>query len=535
MGKKIALLFSVLLFAVFFFFLVFYSEEPGDVETLKPGVYAGEVRQAHKLSKNLSPALDPSEVRLCFRGEELACDRTTNTFYLPVDMELEEWEAGSFTDASGDIQILPMKDYTLLDKKQLVADGTPVEFLAWKEEEEICTKVWVVFTGLSVVRMETDADLDVDTVFAGSVVFYEACGGQNWTTTSVFQAHERGQTSRTYPKKGYRVNLISVTSTGVVNKKEESVLGMRTSDSWIFYAIYSDGTKVRDKFNTELWNRFGAEDTPYDAHYGTHMEYAELFVNGEYRGLYGILEPVDSDQLQISDQEYLYKRTYGRELTDELFDAADPEEYLTVLGVEIKGKKNAETARDWACFRSFVRLSESEDEVFAEEAPEFLSMDNLADMWIYLQLICGEDNIYKNMFFAFKKEADGYRLYLVPWDTDLTWGNIYVDDESSLYVASAPERADWYLEWPFADRMLSLNAGGFKELVQKRWQELRSDLFSEEKMDELLQNCIHQVQDSGAFARDAARWPDSSYDGNYESLESFMKTRLVYMDKMIQE
>jgi hypothetical protein len=54
-------------------------------------------------------------------------------------------------------------------------------------------------------------------------------------------------------------------------------------------------------------------------------------------------------------------------------------------------------------------------------------------------------------------------------------------------------------------------------------------------MDELLENCIHQVQDSGAFARDAARWPQSSQDGDYASMEAFMKTRLLYMDKMIQE
>ena len=219
-----------------------------------------------------------------------------------------------------------------------MADGCVVPFLAWKESENAGSVVYVVFTGLPVVKIDTDADLDVDTVFAGGITFYETCGQEDWTLYSVFQAHERGQTTRAYPKKGYRVNLISVTSTGVINENEQPVLGMRNSDSWIFYAIYSDGTKIRDKFNTELWNQFGAENTPYDAHFGTHMEYAELVVNGEYRGLYGILEPIDSSQLDISDREYLYKRTFGRELTTEALDSAEPEEYLTVLGMEIKGK-----------------------------------------------------------------------------------------------------------------------------------------------------------------------------------------------------
>lgn len=535
MKKKMALLGSILLFIGFFFFFVFYSAPAYEPETLEAGALAGEVRQGLKLQETVKGALDTSQIRLCFRGQELACDRESLTWYLPVDMDDERWEAGAFSDAGGEIKIFPLQDYTTLDKKTTVADGCVVPFLAWKESENAGSVVYVVFTGLPVVKIDTDADLDVDTVFAGGITFYEACGQEDWTLYSVFQAHERGQTTRAYPKKGYRVNLISVTSTGVINENEQPVLGMRNSDSWIFYAIYSDGTKIRDKFNTELWNQFGAENTPYDAHFGTHMEYAELVVNGEYRGLYGILEPIDSSQLDISDQEYLYKRTFGRELTTEALDSAEPEEYLTVLGMEIKGKDGAGTSEDWQCLRRFIEMCEADDETFEEEAEALLDMDNVADIWIYLQLLYGEDNIYKNMFFAFKKESDGYRLYLVPWDTDLSWGNIYKDSAEDLYVVSAPETAEEYLEWPLVDRLLALNVGGLREKIAARWEELRSGILTEENMKARMDECIHQVQDSGAFARDAARWPDSRHDGDYESMEAYMEKRLDFLDKWMQE
>lgn len=534
MKKKAALLVSVLLLIGFFFFFVFYSEPPKEQESLERGSLAGEVRQAEKLFSSLSPVLDSEQIRLCFKGEELACDRGQLTWYLPVDMNRETWEAGTFSDASWEIRILPLQDYTLMDKQTAVSEGYTVPFLAWSEQDGTCARIWVVFTGLPVVNIKTDADLDVDTVFAGSVMFYESCGRKDWTLYSAFQAHERGQTTRAYPKKGYRVELIDVTSSGVINKNRESVLGMRKSDSWIFYAIYSDGTKVRDKFNTELWNRFGAENTPYDAHYGTHMEYAELFVNGEYRGLYGILEPVDSAQLQISDQDYLYKRTYGRELRSELFDAAEPEEYLTALGMELKGRDGAGTRADWECFREFVLLCEAEDAEFSEDAGQLLDLDNVTDIWLYLQLLYGEDNIYKNMFFTFKKEPDGYRLYLVPWDTDLSWGNVYTDSKEDLYTVFEPERADKYLEWPLADRLIRLDTGEIRERIQKRWNGLRQTVFSEEEMEALLLDCIHQVQDSGAFARDAVRWPDSHHDGDYDGLRAFMRERIRFLDNQIQ-
>ena len=539
MTKKLVLLFSVVLFiGSLFFFAYPEKKEEQPAETLTAGALAGQVKEASRLHKRLAKTLEADQVKLCFEGEELACDREQMIFYLPVDMDLEEWEAGTFSNVDDSIEILPMKDYTLLDKQETVAQGLQIPFLAWNREGGTCRKVYVVFTGLPVVKMETTADLDIDTVFAGAVSFYEACGQEDWVLTSVFEAHERGQTTRAYPKKGYRVNLVDVTSTGISRKNKQSVLGMRKSDSWIFYAIYSDGTKVRDKFNTELWAGIGAEDTPYNAYFGTKMKYVELVVNGEYRGLYGIFEPVDKTQLAITDEEYLYKRTYGRALSQELFDSAGPDDYLTVLGMEIKGKKGNGTSLDWKQLRQFIAITEEEDEEFAQDAQQLLDLDNVADIWIYLQFLYGEDNIYKNMFFAFKKDTDGYqgyKLYLVPWDTDLTWGNVYVDSKEELYVKWAPENADRYLEWPLLDRLIELDVGGIRERIKDRWTELRSGILSEESMHEIFIECTHQVQDSGAFTRDATRWPDSRHDADYDGMKQFMKERTEFLDKMIQQ
>lgn len=532
MGKRTVLSFSVLLLAILLYVFMGEPKQEAAPKFLAPGALQGEVRQAKLLLGRLPGTLDTEEVRLCFRGEELACDRETNVWYLPADMDQEEWEEGTFTAFGEEIEVLPLLDYTMLDKQSVISEGQKIPFLAWKEEA--CAPVYVVFTGLPMVRIETGADLDVDTVFAGSIVFYEACSRQDWTVSSGFEAHERGQTTRAFPKRGYRLNLISVTGTGVVKKNPKPVLGMRDSDSWIFYAIYSDGTKVRDKFNIELWNEFGAVGTPYDAHFGTHMEYAELVVNGEYRGLYGILEPIDCRQLSISDQEYLYKRTVGRELTTDLLDTAMPEEYLTVLGMEIKGREGYGSREDWESFRRFVSIGEAGDEEFAEETEKLLNIDNAADMWLYLQMIYGEDNIYKNMFFVFKKEPEGEKMYFVPWDVDLTWGNVYADEAKSLYTVPNPEAAESYLNWPFMDRVLRLNVGEIRRVVSERYQELRGGVLSDAHMQELLETCIHQVQDSGAFERDAARWPDSHHDGDYVGMRDFMSRRMNYLDKNME-
>ena len=118
MVKKMALLFSVLLFIGSLFFFVYESEHAETQDTYESGALKGEVHEARKLQKRLAKTLDGTSVQLCFKGELLACDRESLTFYLPVDMETDAWEAGTFADQSGEFGILPLEDYTRLEKKR---------------------------------------------------------------------------------------------------------------------------------------------------------------------------------------------------------------------------------------------------------------------------------------------------------------------------------------------------------------------------------------------------------------------------------
>lgn len=101
------------------------------------------MKEASRLYKRLAKTLEADQVKLCFEGEELACDREQMIFYLPVDMDLEEWEAGTFSNVDDSIEILPMKDYTLLDKQDDCSTGTadPISGMepgGWNLQESVC-------------------------------------------------------------------------------------------------------------------------------------------------------------------------------------------------------------------------------------------------------------------------------------------------------------------------------------------------------------------------------------------------------------
>lgn len=85
------------------------------------------------------------------------------------------------------------------------------------------------------------------------------------------------------------------------------------------------------------------------------------------------------------------------------------------------------------------------------------------------------------------------------------------------------------------DRLIDLMWVESWEKIKDRWEELRSGILSEESMNEIFTECTHQVQDSGAFTRDATRWPDSRHDADYDGMKQFMKERTEFLDKMIQQ
>ena len=64
----------------------------------------------------------------------------------------------------------------------------------------------------------------------------------------------------------------------------------------------------------DLWADMSEDTIPFSDTFGTRMEYVEVIMNGEYMGLYGLMEPIDEKQLGITDggsqglHEYYYRR-----------------------------------------------------------------------------------------------------------------------------------------------------------------------------------------------------------------------------------
>lgn len=499
-----------------------------------------DVADTHRLEtiqKNLSEAAEPFFSSLAFSGETLPYDASTSTFYLPADMDSEGWETGELTSQDESVTLLFEEDFTAADKQEAIANGTRFCFYAVRGDEyQVC---YLVVTGLPVISIETEENADTE-VFGGTAYFWDnSTKSSGWAFSCILEAHIRGNTSRTYPKKGYKLSLKKQNRKGEVVEDKRSLFGLRKDDEWILNAMYSDSSKIRDKLSIDIWNSFGASRTEYpQASFGTDATYVEVFFNHEYWGLYVLMEPVDSKQLDLTkegeggQEEYSYKSVTPQ--TSDTGTLLNQESYgQTLDGYELKGKHSSIDKSSWQPLLDYLKLRDlAEDETFAEEASTLADTENALDIWIYLQAVLGIDNRGKNMYYIAKSQGTSHKIYFAPWDMDITWGDALSEGSGST-IWSVGLNTMLYSErinWLFGDRLVELDVDGARDYVASAWKTLRKGVLSDESLTDAVDDLLHQVRDSGALARNEERWPESNSGQDYDLFKRMALYRMNFLD-----
>lgn len=496
----------------------------------------GTEEEISRLLATHSQAAEPFFTELAFSGEQLPYDRNTSTFYLPLNMETDIWESGQLTSLASGVSLIFEEDFTGADKQEAIKNGTKFRFYAVRDGEY--QECWLTVTGLSVVSIETEADADAE-IFGGSAYFWDSSTKVDWTSSSILEANIRGNTSRTYEKKGYKLSLKKQNKNGEIVEDKKSLFGLRNDDEWLLNAMYSDSSKIRDKLSADIWAEIGAyqEEFP-EAYFGTRMTYVEVFFNHEYWGLYVLMEPVDSKQLDRTkegeggQEEYSYKSVTPQDVSTE--ELLNQEAYgETLSGFELKGSHTVIDRTSWEPLLSYLELRDlSDDEAFAATASELTDREGALDIWIYLQAVLGIDNRGKNMYYVAKNRGNRQVVYFAPWDMDITWGDALSEGtgdnvwDVGLFTALYSER----INWSFGDRLIELDVDGSCDYVSERWKELRQGVLSDESLTEEIDGLIHQVRDSGALERDAERWPDSNSGQDYELFVRMALYRMKILD-----
>ena len=98
----------------------------------------------------------------------------------------------------------------------------------------------------------------------------------------------RGQSSKIYDKKSYGIE----TRDKAGNDLNVSLLGMPEENDWVLYGPYSDKTLIRNTLSFYLARQMDQ--------YASRTEFCEVFINGEYKGLYVLMEKIKRDSNRVN-------------------------------------------------------------------------------------------------------------------------------------------------------------------------------------------------------------------------------------------
>lgn len=481
--------------------------------------------QIEQLSAGKKDAFMQPEIT--FNDDSIAYDSEQNMLLIPQNLSEDQYD-GKLSVSDGKLYFL--EDEEGFSNKSESISQNRVFRLFWIRD----TQVWiynVYFTGMPVMCLSTNAtiyceesekddDEDIDDIlkWEGNVWLSDP-----YHTSTSFQItdcnwHKRGATTMNYEKAGYKLNL----------DHKKSFLGMRKDDDWILNALYDDEGLIHNKLSYQVWQEIASSNSVANDE-GISMEYVELFVDQEYRGIYGLSERIDKKSASLSSHDILYKYRSQEFASKADFYPCGQEPESPIVTIEYP--KDFDDS-DWNPMRTWISMFNTEQTPDYEKAKSLLNMENAIDYNLFNQLIYGMDNIMKNVYFKAEYQSNGsYQFIKIPWDLNMTWGNSWVDDYNCGFNRYKEENIT--SSGGFSEDMLSLyqvTPPEISEQLLTRWQELRQEIITPESIIQMLDQELAYLHGSGAYARNLQKWPPTCDHWQESQLYEYIYGRIAFLD-----
>ncbi|MEJ2054313.1 MAG: CotH kinase family protein, partial [Calditrichaceae bacterium] len=146
-------------------------------------------------------------------------------------------------------------------------------------------------------------------IMADMGIIFNGSGERNYVTDSLNNYNGkigielRGSSSLMFPKKQFAVETRDSTGENL----NVSLLGLPAENDWVLYAPYSDKSLMRNVLLYELSNEIGQ--------YASRSRFCELILNGNYRGVYVLLEKIKKDDNRVDISTLNPAEISGEDLT----------------------------------------------------------------------------------------------------------------------------------------------------------------------------------------------------------------------------
>ena len=465
-------------------------------------------------------------------GTPLAYERSQNTYYLPAKAGADPADLFLSMYAEEDQVIYIEEDAYIHNAADAMREGHAFQIMICSGDDRAGASL--VMTGLPTVSIASKEGEIEDKTERSSTICVSA-PESSMSGEWLCGARIRGASSTLLDKKSYRVELHKENG----DNKKVSLLGMRKDDDWILNALFSDRTLAREKVCYRLWQDVNSLSKEPVA--GSRMEYVELFVDGEYMGVYGLMEPVDGKQLGLTVGDILYKIQNWRDETEvegQFTDHNGQPELINTKGIayaKIEYPGDDPEYYRWDLLEAYEEfVLNKPDPTILTEAGIGLDTDNYIDHNLFCVMTHAEDNTWKNLLIACRRQKDGtYTFYETIWDLNYTFGDTFkydTDRRNVLFDAGTTQSMRLRRDKDFAYCALEKAYPEVTAMSADRWKLWRDSGISAEYIVSLLQDCREELTAAGAMDREERRWEKSALSGDYDETCAWIGERFEFLD-----
>lgn len=365
---------------------------------------------------------------------------------------------------------------------------------------------------------------------------YKSCqillnGGGSFSNYSA-SANIRGRGNSSwlwYDKKPYRIKL----------DEKHKLLGLDKAKHWVLLANYRDVTDLMNTFVFEMGQWLGLPFT-------NHTRYVELFLNGDYKGVYQLTEQIqqNKNRVDISDDRGILLSLDVDDGPGESPNAGDnfySKVYRMPAAVKYPKDEFATANTVDSVKAEFAKLEQ------AIKAKDYAQVQQLLDIPSFIKYLQIQEFIYNVELSAprsiyMHKDGDGPWVMGPLWDFDagydFDWGDMYhghyfFANYRETVMGSNPLKRNGnynYVPQFFTDLF------GCKEFVQaykEQWASVKDSIVTRNWAE--VEKYVKNLK-GAPMARELARWPlrGYSFSTEVEKMHQWLLNRCDFMTQLIE-
>ncbi len=352
----------------------------------------------------------------------------------------------------------------------------------------------------------------------------------------------QGASSANYPKKNFTVKLLKENGK---KHKVELVDGWGEENKYCMKANYADFSQARNVVSAKIWgdvvkSRNLDDELSALANGGAIDGYPiAVYNNGQFLGLYTMNIPKDKWMLGMEDSDEKTQAILMGDSWHESVKLHEPmNEDFQSSGWELEYASNEDSEVDndttWVVTSfnkliNFVLNNDGED--FKNGISAYADVDKCIDAMLYTHVICGGDNLAKNILWV---TYDGTHWYSTVYDMDSTWGMYW--NGSFIYTPETMNMTEMTSQNSNINLLWEKIFENFYDRVVERYFELRQGALSMENIRMRFDAFFALIPDL-VYEAEKARWTEvpSQEINNKAQILDFAQKHLEKLDQRLQE